>query len=74
MTSCVVCHTPLSGGCDTFGLPDAPLCLRDWYAAIAEGKAAVDSANETARSMGLPPMDVDELTAGTMMLAIGEEL
>jgi hypothetical protein len=28
--SCVLCDTPLTGGLDTFGSPDSPLCLTCW--------------------------------------------
>lgn len=29
--NCVVCGKPLTGGVDTFGEPDAPMCWGDWF-------------------------------------------
>ncbi len=72
--TCIVCGTQLTGGSDTFGLPNAPVCLQDWYAVIKVGREAVDDSNEVAREVGLPEVDMDIVEAGTMVLAIGEEL
>ena len=74
MNTCTICGTPLSGGCDTFGLPAAPVCQAHWYAVIEAGREAVDGQAAVAREVGLPIVDMDEVEAGTMMLAVGDEL
>lgn len=74
MPKCSVCGRVLTGGSDTFGPIAIPLCQSHWHEAVDTGRMAIQNSDTLAASMGLPHMTVDEVEAGVMMLALGDDL
>lgn len=63
-TQCAICSKPLSGGLDTYGATDMPMCCDCWWEDMELPKRELEYEREVKATMGTASLFIKTLLGG----------